>query len=332
MQGQNPLDPYVGLWSRLDGFRPERLSGLLESRRAVRLPLLRATIHLVIAEDALRLRPLVQPVLERTFLTGSPFGRALNGANLEAVTAAGRASMGEGPRTRGELRRLLGERWPDRDPNALAQAITYLVPVVQVPPRGLWGRTGQAAWTQLEAWGGRRDRDGTDGLDFMVRRYLATFGPATVADIQAWSGLTRLREVVDRLRPGLRTFFDEHGRELYDVPRAPLPDPDTPAPPRFLPVFDNLYLGHADRSRIVEDDVRRRLFDDGLARGPVLVDGFIEASWRLAGDRGVVTLLVEPFRRLSKRHAEAVSEEGDRLLAFLAADATAREVRLFPPA
>lgn len=330
MQGQNPLDPYVGLWARLDRFRPEHLSGLISERRAVRMPLMRSTIHLVTSEDAFGLRPVVRPVLERTFLTGSPFGRAMKGMDLEEVKAAGRALMEELPRTRADLRRLLGERWPDRDAEALAQAITYLVPVVQVPPRGLWGASGQATWTPVEAWLGRF-QEPSSAPDGMILRYLAAFGPATVADAQAWSGLTRLREVMDRLRPRLRTFLDGDGRELFDLPGAPLPDPDTPVPPRFLPVFDNVYLGHADRSRIVDDAVRRRLFNDGLSRGPVLIDGFIEASWRLTRDGEATTLLIEPFRRLSRNDAAAVVEEGARLLAFLAADAPSHDVRLAAP-
>lgn len=320
----------MGLWSRLERFRPERLSGLLEERAAVRMPLMRATIHLVTAKDAIRLRPKVQPVLERMFLTGSPFGRALKGVDLDVVTAAGRALVEERPRTRAELRRLLGERWPDRDAGALAQAITYLVPVVQVPPRGLWDRSGQATWTTVESWLGRSP--GSSSMpDGVILRYLAAFGPATVADVQTWSGLTRLREVLERLRPRLRTFADEHGRELFDLPRAPLPDPDTPAPPRFLPVFDDAYLGHADRSRIVDDTVRRRLFADGLLGGPVLVDGFIAASWRLTGDGEAATLLIEPFGRVSRTEAMALSDEGGGLLEFLAAEAPSREVRLANP-
>ena len=330
MQGQNPLDPYVGLWSRLQRFRPERLSRLLEDRAAVRMPLMRATIHLVTAEDGLRLRPLVQPVLERTFLTGSPFGRALEGIDLEEVTAAGRALMEERPRTRADLRRLLGQRWPDRDPGALAQAVTYLVPVVQVPPRGLWGRSGQATWTTVESWPGRSPEP-SSGPDWMILRYLAALGPATVADVQAWSGLTRLNEVVERLRPRLRAFADEHGRELFDVPRASLPDPDTPAPPRFLPVYDNVYLGHADRSRIVDDADRRRMLADNVVGSPVLVDGFIRATWRLNRDGEAATLLIEPLRRLSRSEAAALTDEGDRLLEFLAAEAASRQVRLGRP-
>lgn len=330
MQGQNPLDPYIGLWSRLDRFRPEHLAELIAERHAVRMPLMRATIHLVSANDAVAFRPVLQPVLERVFVTGSPFGRALEGVDLGAVTAAGRSLVEERPRTRADLRRLLGERWPDHDPNALAQAITYLVPVVQVPPRGLWGRAGQATWTELETWLGRSAVGGS--IDDLVRRYFMSFGPATVADVQAWSGLTRLREVADRLRPGLRTFVDEDGRELYDVPGGPLPDPGIPAPPRFLPVYDNTCLGHADRSRILAEDDRRRAQADGLDRGPVLVDGFAVATWRLVRDRGTVTLEVQPYRRLSRSEADEVTEEGERLLAFLASDASARHARILPAA
>lgn len=239
MQGQNPLDPYVGLWARLDRFRPEHLSGLISERRAVRMPLMRATIHLVASEDALGLRPIVRPILERTFLTGSPFGRALKGMDLEEVKAAGRALMEELPRTRADLRLLLGERWPDRDAEALAQAITYLVPVVQVPPRGLWGASGQATWTPVEAWLGR-SLEPPSAPDGMILRYLAAFGPATVADAQAWSGLTRLREVMDRLRPRLRTFVDGDGRELFDIPGRRSPTPTRRRPRASCPYSTTL--------------------------------------------------------------------------------------------
>lgn len=331
LQGQNPLDPYVGLWSRLDRFRPERLAELIAERRAVRMPLMRATIHLVTANDVVALRPVLQAVLERVFVTGSPFGRALEGVDLKAVTAAGRSLLEDRPRTRADLRRLLGERWPDRDPNALAQAITYLLPVVQVPPRGLWGRSGQATWAPADVWLGR-SVDGSVGPEGVILRYLRAFGPATVADVQAWSGLTRLREVVDRIRPRLRTFVDEHGRELFDVPGGPLPDPDVPASPRFLPVYDNSCLGHADRSRILAEDDRRRAQADGLDRGPVLVDGFAVATWRLVRGRGAVTLEVQPYRRLTRSEAGALTEEGERLLVFLAADASERDISLLPPA
>lgn len=331
LQAQNPLDPYVGLWSRLVRFRPEAVSRLLEERGAVRMPLMRATIHLVSAGDAVTLRPVLQPVLERAFATGSPFGRRLGGVDLVEVMAAGRSLLEERPRTRAELRQRLGERWPDRDAEALAMAITYLIPVVQVPPRGLWGRSGQATWTSADGWLAR-PLDGPARPEPVIRRYLGAFGPATVADVQVWSGLTGIREVLDGIRLGLRTFADEQGRELFDIPGAPLPDRDAPAPPRFLPVFDNAYLSHADRSRIVNDRVRRRLVTDGPSRGPVLLDGFIEASWRLTEERDRVALLVEPFRRLTGEEADALVDEAGSLVRVLAPEASSHDVRLSRPA
>jgi hypothetical protein len=330
MQAQLPLDPYVGLWSRLEGFRPDELAGLIADRRAVRGPLMRATIHLVTDRDIVALRPVVQSVLERAFSTGSPFGRRIEGMDTEALVAAGRKVLEGRPRTRAELGPLLGERWPDRDAEAMAYAITYLVPLVQMPPRGLWGAAGRATWTTAEAWLGRplsadRSPDGT------VLRYLAAFGPATAADVQAWSGLTGLREVTERLRPRLRTFRDERGRELFDVPDAPLPDPDTPAPPRFMPVYDNALLGHADRGRIVGEEHRKRLSMSNRDVRTVLIDGFVGGTWSMAHDGDRATLTVEPFERLSRKDLAAVHVEAAELLTFLAGDAEDREVRVVSP-
>jgi len=198
---------------------------------------------------------------------------------------------------------------------------------VQVPPRGVWGASGPATWTTVEAWLGR-PLAAKPSQDDMVLRYLAAFGPATVADVRAWSGVPGLREVVERLRRRLRTFRNERGDELFDLPGAPRPDPDTPAPPRFLPYYENALLSYADRTRFLGHGPRVQAHaSDGLLVGTVLVDGFVNARWKIVRDDGKATLTIEPFAKLGRADQAALAEEGARLLAFAVADAHARDVR-----
>ncbi len=321
MQAQSPNAPYVGLWSRLEGFQPDELVQLINGRQAVRTSLMRTTLHLVTARDCLALRPVLQPVLERGFSTGSPFARRIKGVDIAAVLAAGRALLEERPRTTAELGKLLQEQWPDRDPVALAHAVRYLLPLVQLPPRGIWGAGGQATWTTVESWLGRAP-DSDASPEAMILRYLAAFGPASVKDIQAWCWLTRLREAVERLRPRLRTFRDERGTELFDLPDAPRPDPETPAPPRFLPEYDNLLLSHANRTHVIADEHRERVF----TKGALLVNGFASGTWSVERQRGMAILHIQPLETLSPSERAAVAEEGASLLAFLTPEATAREI------
>ena len=332
VQAQVPLDPYTGLWSRLERFRPQGLAQLLLDRKAVRIVVMRATIHLVSADDCLLLRPLMQPVLDRELARHPQFGPALLEVDLDPVLAFARTLVAERPRTGAELRGSMEERFPQHDAAALAYACRCLLAFVQVPPRGVWGRTAQVASTTAESWLGG-PLAANPSLDDVVLRYLAAFGPATVADVATWSRLTGLREVVDRLRPRLRTFRDERGRELVDLPDAPRPDLDTPAPPRFLPEYDNVLLSHADRSRFVSQEQRARLSRAaGPARGSVLHDGFLCGTWRIDRDpsTGAATLVVSHLEALTKRAAARLAAEGRRLLRFLASDADAHDVRFEP--
>ena len=326
MQAQAPFPPYYGLLARLDGFRAADLAGLLLSRDVVRIALMRGTIHLVSARDCLLLRPLLQPVLDRALAT--TFGRQLAGADVPSVGEAGRLLAERQPRTFAELGSLLGETWPDHPPAALAQAVRAVVPLVQVPPRAVWGHAGQARHTPAETWLGR-PLDTGGSLAVMVRRYLAAFGPATVRDVQAWSGLTRLREVIEPMRPGLRTFHDEDGRELFDLPGAPRPDPEVPAPARLVPEYDNLILSHDDRTRILSEGDRKRLFSLlNVFPGTVLLGGFARGMWRLGRSRDTATLTVELFGdRVPARDRDEVTAEAGRVLAFAAPDASVRDVR-----
>ena len=325
LQAQNVNSPYVALWSRLEGFSPAQLSRLILGRRAVRASLMRATIHLVTARDFHALRPLIQPVLIRS-LRGT-FGRRLAGVDTAAVADAGRFELRDGPMTAAGLGRLLQARWPGRDGRVLAYAVQYLAPLVQVPPRGVWGMSGSAMWMSADDWLGRPRRS-TMSRETFVTRYLTAFGPASVRDMSTWSGLSGLRETFEGLRRRLRTFRDEHGMELFDLPTAPRPDARLAVPPRFLPDYDNVLLGHADRRRIIADEHRTEL---GIGTPSVLIDGFVRARWKIECSRHRATLLIQPLGPLRREDRAAVADEGARLLTFAAPDRSERDVRFVRP-
>ena len=322
LQSQVPRDPYVALWSRLDRFRPSALAEPMAERRALRMTLLRGTLHTVTDRDALSLYPAVRRAIDRVQHISSPLRAAIGSVDTGELVSTIRTLLEERPRTRGDLAKAIAERWPDKDASSLAFGM-YLLPIVQVTPRGIWGQTGASAFTTIEAWLGR-SLDGSGDTEALLLRYLAAFGPSTVADAQAWSGLQGLKGAFEALRPRLRNFRDQRGRELFDIPDGALPDPALPAPVRFLPEYDNVALGHRDRSRIIPEGVVQWT---EVGWGGVLVDGFAAARWRLwvAGDDA--TLRVEPFGRLARDDRAAVSEEGERLAAFLAPGAGRRRVR-----
>jgi len=311
LQAQATNSPYVALWSRLADFGHDQLSDLLLERTAVRTVLMRGTLHLVSARDCYALRPVMQPMLSR--VGGTAWARQLPGVDLAELTKAARVLLDEEPRTLAQVGELLRERWPEHDARMLGGIVPVLVPTVHVPPRGLWGRSGQPLNTSVANWLGE-EVPAEGALDEVVLRYLAVFGPATVADVTTWSKLIGLRESFERLR--LRKYTDENGRELFDVPDGVLADPDSPAPPRFLPEFDNVLLSHADRTRIMSDEVRARWGNvkNGVFPASFLVDGFLRGTWRLEKD----ALVVNPYRKLAKKDTSAVEREALRLLDFMA--------------
>src|ERR1700744_5754568 len=311
LQAQAPFPPYYGLLTGRVGFRAEHLAELLTSHAVVRIALMRGTIHLVRADAALGLRPLIQPVLDRAL--ASNFGKRLPGVDLAAVAEAGRVLTTAAPLTFAELGELLTQDWPGHPADAPAQVVRARVPLVQVPPRAVWGRSGLARHTPADVWLGRPLAE-KPSPEVMVERYLAAFGPASVQDVQAWSGLTRLREVIGPMRDGRRVFADEDGRELFDRPDAPRPGPDGPAPVRLLPEYDNIILSHDDRTRIMSDRDRGDLFKNlNVFPGSVLLDGFVAGLWRLKRAKGTATVTVELFRsRISARDRGEMNNEAAR--------------------
>ncbi|MBF6543607.1 winged helix DNA-binding domain-containing protein [Nocardia brasiliensis] len=328
LQAQEPQEPFLGLWSRVRAFEPAMLDELLTERRVVRLHLMRRTVHLLTADDALAWRSRHHAMLCQRVL--GTYRRELAGVDLDELEAAGSALLADGaPRTMAELARALTDRWPTPGPRALGEILVAArIPTAQLPPRGLWRAKAGARYQPLAMWLGRPLAPLPADADLvgreLVRRYLAAFGPAASADLRAWCGLAGLPAAVSAIRAELVTFRDERGRELLDLPDAPRPDPDTPAPVRFLPAFDNAILGYHDRSRIIDDEHR------GLSVAGarvVLVDGRVAATW--TEESG--TVHVAPLRHLSRAESTAVAEQGRELALFLS-DKDSQRVQLATPA
>ena len=313
MQAQNPLDPYFALWSRVEAFDPDELGRLLLDRDAVRAQLMRGTIHLVTAVDFGRLEPVFRPVLARVF-GSTQFAKDIAAVDRDELLELAKGRLDEEPIGRAELGRFLGVRWPDVTNASLAQAGTYLVPVVQTTPRGVWGSKGSAKWASADSWLGRK-RGPASSVRDLALRYLNAFGPASVSDMRNWSGLTGLKDVFAELRPRLRVWRSEDGAELFDLADAEHPDVDTPAPPRLLPEYDNLLLGHADRSRFFDGAV-----PPGWV-GSVLVDGRYGGWWRHQGSGPATGLFVDLAVNVSRGDKVALETEAGRLLEWMGGDA-----------
>lgn len=313
LQAQVPTNPHVALWSRLVCFATGQVDALLAERRVVRSAALRGTIHLLTAADCLSIWPLEQPVLEQEMRNHRDFAPVLRDIDLTEPMTWARRYLEE-PRTQPQLKAALAHEFPELDPATLAFACRNRLALVQVPPRGMWGRSNQVTVATVEAWIGRPlDRSLTAAR--MVSRYLAAFGPARPTDMVTWSRLKGLAGAFDAVRDELVELADERGRRYFDLPDAPRPDPETPAPVRFLPEYDNVLLSHADRSRFVDREVRELYPLGRLGRGHVLVDGMLRGTWIVTDGR--VEVLHLP---LSQRDRDEVHEVATALSMLIEAD------------
>jgi hypothetical protein len=323
-QAQQSNDPYIGLWSRLRDFRHEDLTALIVDRTLVRATSFRATLHLHSVDDLLGLRPHLQATLDRMWK--SNFGnRRFGGNDAKAVHRAGVKLLDKGPTTGGQLGKALQEKFPAGD--ALSKSVLLQVReiLIQIPPTRLWGSGHAPILTRAQNWVPAPHRRPLKLAD-LVRRYLRAYGPASVADMQSWSGLTRLGEVFTEFGDELITFIAEDGRVLYDLPDAPRPSPETPAPPRFLPLYDNVYLGYDNRRRMLNESDLKRVNLLAEFKPAVLVDGVIAAGWAIEAKKGRAVLSIEPYHQLRKSDVRALEKEGEAFLRFMEPDSTDRDI------
>jgi len=330
MQAQIPRPPFGGLWTRLQRFEREDLLRLIHEKKVVRATAMRGTIHLLTASDYRMLRPALAGMLAagaRTIV-----GKRMTEApGTEELLDIGRDFFGNWPAPFDEFRKMLLFRYPELDVRAMAYTVRLGLPMVMVPTDAIWGFPSNAGFALAEKWLGQKIPVESPPLEKIVLRYLAAFGPATPADAQTWSGLRALRDVFERLRPKLVTFRDERKRELFDLPDAPRPDEGTPAPVRFLPEYDNVMLSHADRTRIVSDEDRKRVVTTNLiVIGSFLVDGFAAGTWKIGEKKKSVTLLLTVFRTLAKTTTAKLEEEGEAMIRFYFPEAIDHAVRVVP--
>lgn len=324
MQAQQARPPFVGLWTRIEGFEREDSARRIRDRSVVRATFLRGTLHLVTARDYVALRAPLQPALMAGLR--AVLKERADKLDLPAVVATARAFFGGAPRTFDAFRDHLAAADSGADARAGAYTARLCLPLVQVPTNAAWAYPTVADFTLADAWIGRAVGDSEDARP-LVRRYLEAFGPASLADMQAWSGHKGLKTALDALRPELAVLADEGRRELFDVPDAPRPPEDTDAPPRFLPEFDNLLLSHANRRRVLADAHRARVFLPGLrVAATFLVDGWVAGTWKVERVKTKATLVVEPFAPLTRTVRAQLAEEGTRLVRFVEEDAAAFDV------
>jgi hypothetical protein len=324
LQTQYAPSGYIGLWSRLEGVALRDLTLALERRRAVQATLMRSTIHIVSAKDfwpfAVGIRRSREETWRRT-------RKRLGDVNLHAVAESVRTALGDGVGRRDELIELCRAVAPDG-----AASVWNGLPLelVRVPPSGTWERRRADLYATAESWVGPEKSDEPTGLRLLLQRYLGGFGPATLADAASWAGVpvATLRPAAEQLR--LRTFHDEEGKTLLDVPRASLPAAATPAPPRFLPTWDATLLAHARRTQILPEALRPLVFDVKTPHSlpTFLVDGAVAGCWRVEVKARGATLHVEPFEPLPRSALAVLRDEAERLVRFVEPDAVSHAVRV----
>ncbi|MBE0690765.1 MAG: AlkZ family DNA glycosylase, partial [Anaerolineae bacterium] len=312
MQAQLASAPFVGQWTRLPDFQRGDLANAIEQRTIVKATLMRATLHMFSAADYLRLRRTIQPALDVAF--ESIAKRRSGSPDIPRILATARDYIAEKPRSFAEISAFFSELMPDEDIGTMRYAIRTHLPLIQVPTPTTWCYPGNPAFTLAETWLGEAPAE-TDHFADLIFRYLAAFGPASVTDIQKWSGMVKLKDKIEALRPQLAVYRDEGKRELFDLPDLPVRDADTPAPVRFLPEFDNLLLAHDKRTRVVADAYRSKVYLPGLrVAATFLVDGFVRGAWKVEKVKGTVALVLDPFEPLAKPEIQTLTEEGGRLI------------------
>lgn len=328
LQAQAPSAPFVGLWTRLPGFSRADLTALLDVHDVVKAAWVRGTLHLITADDYRRLRPTLQPMLTAGWVDITK--RRGPTIDVDAVVAAAREYFAEAPRTFAELSAWLPERFPGDDVGSLRHAVRMHLPIVQVPVASGWNFPSKPQFALADSWlGAEVATSGGDGMAALVRRYLAAFGPASVTDLQTWSGFKGLKDVVEELRPDLAVYRDEQRTELFDLPDLSLPDSDTHAPPRFLPEYDNILLSHRKRTRVVADEHRKQVYLPALrVAATFLADGFVAGTWAVEAARGAATLVIRPFDKLAKADEKALVAEGESLVRFVSPEAKSHAVRV----
>jgi hypothetical protein len=314
LQAQHAHSPYLSLLSRLAGFTRGELTTALERRRLVKALLMRGTLHLVTPRDywafstaRRELAPLLWPPAYERLVPSSTLGKL-------AVEAA--RELGGGPKTLKEmLRSLESHAHGPISPAFLWRRLQSYSPIVHVPPSGTWGYHKESVYRAAGDWVPAKPPRAEAAFDHLVARYLAAFGPATKHDVGQWAGVPRVGPIGAALeRLDTRVFHDEQGRELHDLPRAPRPSADTPAPIRLVPRFDNLVLSHADRSRVLGDvPVSRIVTKNAIVHATILVDGFVVGTWNLEGGR----VRLKPFGRLDAAAKREVQNEAERIEAFV---------------